>query len=66
YGESNDYLRNEYLPGHADEHGLLAAFGTTPAPVESGSPRWNLPRYVCGHHWRSPQALTDLLRDTAV
>lgn len=65
YGETNDYLLDEYLPRHAGEHRLLAAFGTVPAPVEAASPRWNLPRYVCGHHWRSPEALEDLLRGHA-
>lgn len=65
YGETNDYLLDEYLPGFVDEHRLQAAFGTTPAPVEPDSSRWNLPRYVCGHHWRSPEALEDLLRGVA-
>jgi hypothetical protein len=63
YGESNDYLVREYLPQHANEHRLHAAFGTAPAPVEMASNRWNLPRYICGHHWSSPGDLENLLRD---
>lgn len=65
YGESNEFLRNTYFPEHADEHRMRAAFGAGigPAPVELESPRWNLPRYVYGHHWHSPEALEDLLRD---
>jgi peptidoglycan/xylan/chitin deacetylase (PgdA/CDA1 family) len=62
YGETSEYLVREYLPGHVHEHGLRAAFTTEPAPIESGSPRWLLPRYVCGHHWRKPGELEALLR----
>ncbi|HEU4662887.1 MAG TPA: polysaccharide deacetylase family protein [Dokdonella sp.] len=62
YGESNDYLLGEYLPRHANEHRVRAAFGTEPAPIEPTSPRWNLPRYVCGSHWRSPAELERLVR----
>lgn len=63
YGEANDYLAEDYLPRHRDEHGLDAAFTTRPAPIEATSDRWRLPRYVCGHDWRSPEALAQLLRD---
>lgn len=61
YGESNDYLLREYLPNFGREHRLRAAFGTVPAPVESDSDRWNLPRYVCGQHWKTPAELGRLL-----
>jgi hypothetical protein len=61
YGETNEYLLREYLPKHVGEHRLRAAFGTDPKPVERGSDRWNLPRYVSGHHWGSPGALANLL-----
>jgi hypothetical protein len=62
YGETNDYLLREYLPRHAQEHRLRAAFGTVPEPVLASSDRWNLPRYVCGHHWRSPDQFAKLLQ----
>ena len=61
YGESNDYLVREYLPRHACEHRLRAAFGTDPAPIERESPRWELPRHVCGHHWNDPAGFERLL-----
>jgi hypothetical protein len=61
YGESNDYLTDEYLPRHARGHRLRAAFGTQPAPVERHSPRWQLPRYVCGQHWATPDQFGALL-----
>jgi len=65
YGETSDYLVREYLPLHADEHRLRAAFGTRAAPVTAGSLRWDLPRYVCGHHWAAPSELERLLSEPA-
>jgi len=62
YGETNDYLVRDYLPNRIGEHRLRAAFGTDPEPVTRSSARWNLPRYVCGHHWRSADELASLLR----
>jgi hypothetical protein len=64
YGESNDYLVEEYLPRFGDEHRLRAAFATQPAPVEATSNRWLLPRYVCGPDWRSTQDLQRILDAT--
>jgi hypothetical protein len=29
------------------------------------SDRWNLPRYICGWHWRSPEALRAILESAA-
>jgi peptidoglycan/xylan/chitin deacetylase (PgdA/CDA1 family) len=63
YGESNAYLVDEYLPNRMREHRLRAAFGTEPGPIESTSPRWLLPRYVCGQHWDTPAKLERLLDD---
>ncbi len=65
YGESNDYLAAEYLPHHAHEHRLRAAFTTEPHPVEATSNRWLLPRYVCGEHWKTQGDLQRLLRPLA-
>jgi hypothetical protein len=62
YGETNEYLLDTYLPLHTDEHRLHAAFGTGPGPVMASSPRWNLPRYVCGHHWKTSGELEAILR----
>lgn len=61
YGESNDYLVDEYLPRFAHEHRLRAAFSTEPAPVEASSNPWCLPRFVCGQHWRSTDDLQRIL-----
>ncbi len=63
YGESNDYLVNEYFPRHAHAHRLHAAFGTQPVPIGAQDDHWSLGRYICGHHWSSPEQLRQLLRD---
>ena len=62
-GETSPYLCDVYLPGFRHEHRLDAAFTTQPQPVSPGADRWQLGRYVCGQHWRSPQQLQQLLRD---
>jgi hypothetical protein len=64
YGEYSDYLSGEYLPGFVHEHRLMAAFTTQPQPLVVGSPRWTLGRFVCGQHWRSPDELRALLKET--
>lgn len=61
YGETNAYLIEGYLPRHAREHRLRAAFGTAPGMIERDSPRWQLPRFVCGQHWRSSAELERIL-----
>lgn len=65
YGHVNDYLRMEYFPNFPAEHGMHAAFGDGAAPVTKGSDRWNLPRYICGWHWKSPDELHALLTNPA-
>jgi hypothetical protein len=64
YGECSEYLVREYFPRFAHQHRVRAAFATTPAPVEPGSDRWQLPRYVCGRDWRSPGELERLLHSS--
>ena len=65
YGHVNDYLRTDYFPRHQSEHGMRAAFGDGASPVDESSDRWNLPRYICGWHWKSPQALHAILEQAA-
>lgn len=64
YGETSAYLREEYFPRFAHEHRVRAAFGTVPEPVTPASDRWDVPRYVCGFHWKSPAEFEALLRET--
>lgn len=61
FGHCNDYLVRDYLPNHTAEHRMLAAFGTGGRAIQANDPVWNIPRLVCGHHWRSPQQLEALL-----
>lgn len=65
YGHAPDYLVRDYFPRHGQRLGLRAAFGTEAGPVTAGSDVWNLPRYVCGWHWKSPEELERILADLA-
>jgi peptidoglycan/xylan/chitin deacetylase (PgdA/CDA1 family) len=61
YGQSTGYLREEYFPRFGAVHRMRAAMGDGAAPVTRDSERWNLPRYVCGWHWKSPLELRAIL-----
>jgi len=63
YGETNDYLIHDYFPSNMKRHGLIAAFSTGGECVTCDSNRWNIPRFVCGHHWNTPEGLELILRD---
>ena len=65
YGQANRYLLEEYLPQQfAGASGFVrAAFSTEPAPVARDTNRWWMPRFVCGHHWKSSGELESILRD---
>jgi len=41
--------------------GLRAAFTTEPLAIDGTQSLWRLPRFTCGHHWRSPEALAAIL-----
>lgn len=62
FGESSVYMREKYFPGNFAEHRCRAALGTEPGKVTRSSDRWNLPRYVCGRDWHSPDELLNLVR----
>ena len=63
YSHVNDYLRMQYFPQCENVHGMRAAFGDGATPVDMNSARWNLPRYICGWHWKSPEELRAILRE---
>jgi hypothetical protein len=65
YSHVNDYLRTEYFPKLENVHGMRAAFGDGAKPIDASSERWNLPRYICGHHWKSSDELRAILRDAS-
>ena len=61
FGHVNRFLIEDYMPSRAPEHGMAAAFGVDGRPLARGDSVWNIPRAVCGYHWRSPQELRELL-----
>jgi peptidoglycan/xylan/chitin deacetylase (PgdA/CDA1 family) len=61
FGESSAYIRQEFFPGDSINHRCIAALGTDPGKVHQQSDRWNLPRYVCGRDWKTPQQLLGIL-----
>jgi len=60
YGHFNEFLVNEYLPARRDW--IEAAFTTEGRPVNPSDSRWQIPRFVCGDHWKSPEGLEEILR----
>ncbi len=63
WGQVNPYLHDHHFPAQQTApDGLVAAFGTGPAPVDPlTASRWAIPRFVCGWAWRSPADLADLV-----
>jgi len=61
YGEANAYLAREYLPSRAAELGVVAAFTARAGFWEASSGRWEIPRFVCGRDWASPEGLRAIL-----
>lgn len=67
YGHVNEFLSKDYLPRQANSERpfVKAAFGTEAGMMTAASDRWNLPRYVCGWHWKSSEALEEILSLTS-
>lgn len=65
FGESSDYIREEFFPTETIKHQCRAALGTDAGKVDAESDRWNLPRYVCGRDWQTPRELLLLLNGAA-
>ena len=61
YGQTNDFLRGDYLPRVGAELGLVAAMGAQPEYWEAHSNRWELPRFTSRHDWKSPEQLHRIL-----
>ncbi|HET6564439.1 MAG TPA: polysaccharide deacetylase family protein [Xanthomonadales bacterium] len=62
WGQSSDYLRQDYLPNQQNQHRFEAAFSIDAEPVTKRSDRWFLPRYVCGRDWQSPEQFEAILK----
>ena len=61
FGHYSEFLTGTYFPGRGDVAGVRAAFTTVPRPVAADDSVWTLPRYTCGHHWKSPADLARIL-----
>ena len=61
FGDVPNFLQDDYLPTEGAAAGLEAAFGTGGSLVRPDSNLWNLPRLVCGEHWREEGALLPLI-----
>ena len=62
YGEAPGYLVNEYFPQNGKRLGLRAAFSTEAGYATPDSNLWNIPRFVCGFHWKTRPEFLDLLK----
>lgn len=63
YGQASDYVVKHYLPRYQSRHQFRAAFTTEPRAVSREDNKWLLPRFVCGHDWRSPGELEHILTE---
>src|SRR5262249_25324690 len=61
FGHVNAFLHDDWLPRRGPPIGLDAAVGDGAQPVTMHSDRWNLPRYICGWHWKTPDELRAIL-----
>jgi peptidoglycan/xylan/chitin deacetylase (PgdA/CDA1 family) len=61
FGESSAFIRERFFPGQIEHHRCRAALGTYPGLVTEQSNRWNLPRFVCGRDWRTPDELLGVI-----
>lgn len=64
FGHVSRYLAEEYFPGRRAEHGMDAAFAVGGRALSPDDSIWSIPRLVCGHDWRTPEALEALLAGT--
>lgn len=61
YGKVVDFLLREYLPRNAGRLGLRAALADDAVPLTRGCNPWQIPRFVFGRDWKSPDELRRVL-----
>ena len=61
YGHVSTYLRDEYFPEFGAGMGLTGAFSTGGDFASLSSNVWDIPRFVCGFHWKSAADFNHLL-----
>jgi len=61
FGHISPFLHDDWLPRRGPQIGLDAAVGDGASAVTGASDRWNLPRYICGWHWKTQEELRRIL-----
>ncbi len=61
YGQANEFLTREYFPRHAAALGIRAAFTMRPGFLETACGQWEIPRFLFGRDWSSPEELRSIL-----
>jgi hypothetical protein len=61
YGFASRYLVEQYFPKKRGVHGVSAAFASPPHAVTAQSSVWEIPRFVFGRDWKSPDELERLV-----
>lgn len=64
YGQGNDYLSRDYFPRYGEELRIRAAFTDRAGFLEPGTVRWDVPRFMFGRDWSSPDRLRELLAES--
>lgn len=59
YGHYNSFLTDEYFPHQQNR--IIAAFTCDPEHVTRETNLWKIPRFVCGHNWKTPSDLKDII-----
>ena len=65
YGQPTEYLKREYFPRNGARLGMRAAFTTNPGFFEAECRKWEIPRFLFGRDWSSPEELRLLLESAA-
>ena len=60
YGQVSEFLANQFFPA---QQAILGAVTTDGRPVLEDCNVWQVPRYVCGWHWKSNEELGRVLAE---
>ncbi len=61
FGHYNDFLTEDYFPSRAGRGIVRAAFTSDGRHLTAAENVWRIPRYTCGHDWKSPDQLRRIL-----
>lgn len=62
WGHTNEFLLNEFMPIHAKQSGIIAAYTCGAEHVTANCNPYSIPRYVCGFNWKSPKQLLQIIK----